>query len=155
MIKGSKHTAETLAKMSVSQIKTDIRKAQQSAIMKGRKHTAEHNAKITATLTQHGHARNGKVTSEHHAWNDMKQRCYNSNNPRYKDYGGRGITVCYRWLNSFENFLADMGPKPLGLSLDRKDNEGNYTLDNCRWATPMEQAANRRPAKKRRKHWDD
>jgi hypothetical protein len=65
----------------------------------------------------------------------MKGRCLNPNNTSYPDYGGRGIEVCERWLHSFENFLADMGERPTGMTLDRKSNDGNYTKRNCRWAT--------------------
>lgn len=67
----------------------------------------------------------------------MIQRCGNPNNSRYKDYGGRGIQVCEAW-HDFKNFFADMGLRPDGLSIDRKDNDGNYEPDNCRWSTPKE-----------------
>ena len=73
----------------------------------------------------------------------MKQRCTNVNNHRYGDYGGRGVSVCEHW-GDFENFLADMGERPEGRTLDRTDNEGNYEPTNCRWATRSEQDHNKR-----------
>jgi hypothetical protein len=76
------------------------------------------------------------------SWRSMKNRCTNPNTPNYNSYGGRGITVCERWLNSFENFLADMGERPEGTSIDRIDVNGNYEQSNCRWATPKEQSNN-------------
>jgi hypothetical protein len=79
----------------------------------------------------------------HGSWINMIYRCTDPDNPAYPNYGGRGISVCERWL-SFDNFLADMGERPPGLSIDRIDNNGNYEHGNCRWATPHEQLVNSR-----------
>lgn len=87
----------------------------------------------------------GKRSPEYRAWKGMKARCYSKSATGYENYGGRGIRVCRRWRNSFENFLADMGRKPgERFSLDRLDSNKDYSKDNCRWATFFEQNQNRR-----------
>lgn len=79
----------------------------------------------------------------------MIQRCTNPNAKNYKWYGARGISVCERWLNSFEAFAADMGERPDGLSIDRIDNDGNYEPGNVKWSTQSEQVRNSRSRKRR------
>jgi hypothetical protein len=81
-------------------------------------------------------------TREYSIWQSMKDRCYNPNNISFKNYGAKGIFVCERWINSFANFLSDMGESK-GLSIDRINVYGNYEPSNCRWATPVTQARNR------------
>lgn len=95
--------------------------------------------------TTHGHTKDGKASPENTAWQSMRARCSNPNRKDYARYGGRGVAVCDRWRESFENFLVDMGPKPTPQhSLDRINVNGNYEPGNCRWATMEEQARNKR-----------
>lgn len=94
-------------------------------------------------VKKHGMA----MTPTYHVWQGMKTRCYNKNFHAYPNYGARGITVCDRWLESFENFYEDMGEKPHKKSLDRIDNSKGYSKENCRWATNEEQQRNRRWAR--------
>lgn len=82
-------------------------------------------------------------TREYKTWKGMMNRCYRTNDPRYKDYGGRGITVCKEW-HTFSGFLVDMGTRPKNKSLDRIDNKKGYSESNCKWSTPKEQQRNTR-----------
>jgi hypothetical protein len=82
-------------------------------------------------------------TPEYRAWAKIKMRCTNPNDPNFYRYGGRGVGMCDEWYNSFEQFYKDLGKRPNGMSLDRIDNNQGYSKDNCRWATPQQQAANR------------
>jgi hypothetical protein len=98
--------------------------------------------RLTAKKQKHKHGR--RKTAEYTSWAGVKSRCFNQKEKAYPNYGGRGITVCERWRNSFENFLADMGPRPSQKhSVDRIDVNGNYEPSNCRWATATQQARNR------------
>jgi hypothetical protein len=91
----------------------------------------------------HGHSGNGKSPT-YTSWYAMIRRCTNPNHDYYYLYGGRGINVCERWRNSFIAFLADMGERPDGMTLDRVNSDGDYTPDNCRWANNSQQILNRR-----------
>jgi len=104
-----------------------------SAFMKGKR-----------LALKHGHTKHGsKVSPTYATWRAMLARCENPKHPAFAHYGGRGIAVCEQW-RAFENFLSDMGEKPIGTSLDRFPNrDGNYEPSNCRWATPTEQQRNR------------
>lgn len=93
----------------------------------------------------HGESAGGQWTPEYTAWTNMVARCTNANRDDFKDYGGRGVTVCPRWRTSFKSFLLDMGRKPsLSHSVERIDNSLGYSADNCRWATKTSQSRNRR-----------
>lgn len=107
-------------------------------------------AEIARTAAKEANTQHGlSTTREYAAWNQMRQRCCNPNNPTYERYGALGVTVCGRWLEpdgrGFKNFLEDMGPCPTAVhTIDRKDPFGNYEKDNCRWATDEQQRLNQR-----------
>jgi hypothetical protein len=106
------------------------------------KEIAPNNAKLV-----HGEAY-PNITVEYKVWNAMKRRCLNPRCKAFRNYGERGISICERWLNSYPAFLADMGRRPSSRhSIDRIDNDGNYTPENCRWATSDQQNSNRRKRK--------
>lgn len=90
------------------------------------------------------HTDSKKLKGAYKSWSGLKSRCLNPSNKAFKDYGGRGITVCERWLASFQNFLDDMGIRPEGLTIGRIDNDGNYEPGNCRWETKKQQTNNTR-----------
>ncbi|MBB5663253.1 hypothetical protein GGE68_001429 [Rhizobium leguminosarum] len=108
-------------------------------------------AKSNADRAKHGHARSFGTkkhftTPEYRSWKAMLERCRNPKAPNYHLYGGRGISVCDRWIGreGFTNFLSDMGPRGEGLTLDRVETDGNYEPSNCQWADAKDQAKNRR-----------
>jgi hypothetical protein len=127
--------------------------AQTYNLLKGRHHSCGclQREQQSKRRTQHGASWGGDNhlgTPEYRAWRHMRERCLNSKNASYPDYGGRGITISPAW-DRFEQFLADVGQRPSpNHSLDRIENDGPYAPGNCRWATPSEQAAN-----KRRRRW--
>ncbi len=116
------------------------------------KHFLDARAKSCGCLRKIKAAQNGRATATHgkthgpewKSYYAMLDRCYKPEHKYFAYYGGRGIKVCERWLMGFENFYADMGPRPEGMTLDRKETDGDYTPDNCQWATHKEQNNNRR-----------
>lgn len=101
------------------------------------------------TYKKRGGTKSQRTSREYNSWKSMMQRAHWGSGPGVENYNGRGIQVCERWTlpngQGFRNFLADMGPRPSGMTLDRKDVQGHHTPDNCKWATDEEQGNNRRP----------
>jgi hypothetical protein len=93
---------------------------------------------------KHGHAITGKQSKAYKVWLAMRRRCTDPSHPSYENYGGRGIKVCERWMNSFPAFLSDMGMPPIGMTIDRERVDDNYEPGNCSWATKSQQELNKR-----------
>lgn len=99
-------------------------------------------------ITKHGHTTHSSHSGTYTSWKAMKRRCLDPNFHQFKDYGGRGILVCERW-QTFENFLADMGPRPKGHSIERIDNNAGYSPKNCKWIISRDQHKNKRPSQRK------
>jgi len=91
---------------------------------------------------KHGHTTKNSQSPTYSSYQSMLSRCRRKTHPKYPSYGGRGITVCERWIESFQNFLFDMGERPAGTTIDRINGDLGYTKENCRWATPKTQQSN-------------
>jgi hypothetical protein len=98
---------------------------------------------MSCSKVTHGHTKGHRPSRTYKTWESMKRRCLNPKADKYPLYGGRGIAVCPEWQNSFETFLRAMGVRPVGMTIDRIDSNGDYKASNCRWATPTQQNRNR------------
>lgn len=119
---------------------SDPRLVQETHLKTGRSQSCG----CTRIRVSHGYASRTARRREYQAWAGAKARCFNPRNRQYGNYGGRGISMCHRWRGSFGAFIADMGECPEGLTLERKNTNGNYEPGNCVWATVREQIRNRR-----------
>ena len=122
-----------------------VREVREEALLRGASRSCGCIAarKAKALFTKHSMSR----TPTHQAWRAMRYRCTRPSHPSYHNYGGRGISVCQEWMESFMQFLSDMGEKPKGLTLERIDNNKGYYKENCKWATHREQCRNMRKSR--------
>lgn len=137
----------SVKKLNISMVKNGYIK---SCGCLSREFSSSHFKELNKLKRKHGCSSTNKqpASPEYNTWCSMKKRCYVKTTASYKHYGGRGISVCQRWLDSFESFLEDMGPRPSSNhSIDRINVNGNYEPENCRWATAIEQRHNQRPKK--------
>jgi hypothetical protein len=131
--------------MALINLKKSLEKARKLISGDAKLIYVEKNQIVTVQKQKEYHGKTN--TPEYKTWVGMKHRCINPNSTSYENYGGRGIKVCDRWINSFTLFLQDLGTKPDGMSLERIGNSGNYEPSNCCWATKTEQNYNRRQSR--------